>query len=232
MSRLHTESHLVHRIGWLRAAVLGANDGIVSTASLIVGVAASGADHAAILVSGLAGLVAGAMSMAAGEYVSVSSQTDTEQADLSRERKELESQWDLEITELAGIYTERGVDEATARKVAEQLMAKDALGAHARDELGISEITTARPIQAALTSAATFSVGAALPLLVALLFPGDLLAVLVSVASLIFLAALGVVGAQAGGASLMKGALRVTFWGAFAMAATAVVGMLFGTVAA
>ncbi len=232
MSRLHTETHLVHRIGWLRAAVLGANDGIVSTASLIVGVAASGATHSAVLVSGLAGLAAGAMSMAAGEYVSVSSQTDTENADLARERKELDTQWDLEVDELTNIYTERGVDAPTARKVAEQLMAKDALGAHARDELGISELTTAKPIQAALTSAMTFSVGAALPLLVALLFPGSLLSILVSAASLIFLAVLGIVGAQAGGASLWKGALRVTFWGAFAMAITAGVGALFGTVAA
>ena len=232
MSRLHAETHLIHRIGWLRAAVLGANDGIVSTASLIVGVAASGAVHSAVLLSGLAGRVAGAMSMAAGEYVSVSSQTDTEQADLARERQELDSQWDLELDELTAIYAERGVDEATARKVAEQLMARDALGAHARDELGISALTTARPIQAALTSALTFSVGAALPLLVALLFPGSLLVTLVSAASLVFLAVLGIVGAQAGGASLWKGALRVTFWGAFAMAITAGVGLVFGTVAA
>lgn len=159
MSRLHSETHLIHRIGWLRAAVLGANDGIVSTASLLVGVSASGADHAAVLVAGLAGLVAGAMSMAAGEYVSVSSQTDTEMADLTREKGELASQWDLEVDELTGIYTQRGVDAETARKVAEQMMKRDALATHAREELGISDLTTARPVQAALTSALTFSVG-------------------------------------------------------------------------
>lgn len=232
MSRLHAETHLVHRIGWLRAAVLGANDGIVSTASLIVGVAASGASHGAILVSGFAGLAAGAMSMAAGEYVSVSSQTDTENADLSRERNELATQWDAEVDELTGIYQARGVDAATARAVALQLMAKDALGAHARDELGMSEVTTARPIQAALTSAATFSVGAALPLLAAWLLSGSLLVPSVSVASLVFLAALGMLGARTGGASIRKGALRVTFWGAIAMLVTAGVGALFGTVAA
>ena len=232
MPARHRERHRTDRIGWLRAAVLGANDGIVSTASLLLGVAAAHGARSDVLVAGVAGLVAGAMSMAAGEYVSVSSQTDTEQADLAREHKELDTQWDLELNELAAIYTERGVDEATARKVAEQLMARDALGAHARDELGISALTTARPIQAALTSALTFSVGAALPLLVALLFPGSLLVTLVSAASLVFLAVLGIVGAQAGGASLWKGALRVTFWGAFAMAITAGVGLVFGTVAA
>lgn len=232
MSRLHAETHLTHRIGWLRAAVLGANDGIVSTASLIVGVSASGADQSAVLVAGFAGLVAGAMSMAAGEYVSVSSQTDTEQADLAREKAELATQWDLEVDELAGIYEKRGVDPETARKVALQLMERDALPTHAREELGISELTTARPVQAALTSALTFSVGAALPLLVAFLVTGSWQVPTVSVASLGFLALLGVVGAQAGGADLLKGALRVTLWGAFAMAATAGVGALFGTVAA
>ncbi len=232
MSRLHAESHLVHRIGWLRAAVLGANDGIVSTASLIVGVAASGAGQPAILVAGLAGLVAGAMSMAAGEYVSVSSQTDTETADLTRERRELETQWDLEVAELAGLYEKRGVDAPTAQKVATQLMQSDALGAHAREELGITEMTAAKPVQAALTSALTFSVGAALPLLVALVVTGDIQVPAVSAASLAFLAILGLVGARAGGANIWKGALRVTFWGAFAMLATAAVGALFGTVVA
>ncbi|MFY8031423.1 MAG: VIT1/CCC1 transporter family protein [Devosia sp.] len=232
MSRLHSETHLIHRIGWLRAAVLGANDGIVSTASLLVGVSASGADHAAVLVAGLAGLVAGAMSMAAGEYVSVSSQTDTEMADLTREKGELASQWDREVDELTGIYTQRGVDAETGRKVAEQMMKRDALATHAREELGISDLTTARPVQAALTSALTFSVGAAAPLLVAWLVAGSWQVPAVSAASLLFLALLGVVGAQAGGANLLKGALRVTLWGAFAMAATAAVGALFGTVTA
>jgi VIT1/CCC1 family predicted Fe2+/Mn2+ transporter len=228
--RPHTERHLIQRIGWLRAAVLGANDGIVSTASLIVGVAASGAEHGAVVVAGLAGLVAGAMSMAAGEYVSVSSQTDTERADLAREREELRTQWDLEVDELAAIYEERGVSPGTARDVARELMAKDALGAHAREELGLSALTAARPIQAALTSALTFSVGAALPLLVALLTPVGTVAIAVSAAALVFLCGLGVVGARAGGAPALVAALRVGFWGAFAMAATAGVGALFGTV--
>jgi VIT1/CCC1 family predicted Fe2+/Mn2+ transporter len=232
MSRLHLhpESHLVSRIGWLRAAVLGANDGIVSTASLIVGVAAASAATSEILVAGVAGLVAGAMSMAAGEYVSVSSQADTEQADLARERAELETQPEFERAELAQIYVERGVAPELAVQVAEQLMAKDALGAHARDELGISEVTAARPIQAALTSAGTFAVGAAMPLAMVLLMPRTALVMGVSVASLLFLALLGAIGARAGGASVMKATLRVTFWGALAMALTAGIGALFGTV--
>jgi vacuolar iron transporter family protein len=232
MSRLHIhrEGHLIERVGWLRAAVLGANDGIVSTASLIVGVASAGAATGEILVAGLAGLVAGAMSMAAGEYVSVSSQTDTEQADLAREKAELAEQWPAEVDELANIYVNRGLEPDLARKVAEGLMAKDALTAHAREELGISETTQARPIQAAITSALTFAVGAALPLFVAWFMPAEWLIVAVSAASLVFLAALGATGAGVGGAGLVKGALRVTFWGAFAMAATAAVGALFGTV--
>lgn len=232
MSRLHThpESHLVSRIGWLRAAVLGANDGIVSTASLIVGVAAASAATSEVVVAGVAGLVAGAMSMAAGEYVSVSSQSDTEQADLARERAELASQPEFEREELARIYITRGVSPDLAHKVADQLMAENALGAHARDELGISEVTTARPIQAALTSAATFAVGAAMPLTMVLLMPRSALVVGVSVASLLFLALLGAIGARAGGANMMKATLRVTFWGALAMALTAGIGALFGTV--
>ncbi len=229
MSRRHAERHLVSRIGWLRAAVLGANDGIVSTASLIVGVAAASAKPSDVLVAGVAGLVAGAMSMAAGEYVSVSSQADTEQADLARETAELESQPAVEREELAQLYVERGVAVDLARQVAGQLMAKDALGAHAREELGISEITTARPIQAAFTSAATFSVGAAMPLLMVVLSPAAWLAPLVSVASLLFLALLGAIGAQAGGAPVIRATLRVTFWGALAMALTAGIGMLVGT---
>ena len=232
MSRLrsHPENHLVSRIGWLRAAVLGANDGIVSTASLIVGVAAAAAAQNDILIAGVAGLVAGAMSMAAGEYVSVSSQSDTEQADLARERTELADNIAFEVDELANIYVDRGVEPSLARQVAQQLMAKDALGAHARDELGISEITTARPIQAALTSAATFAMGAAMPLLVVIIAPLNLLVPLVSVTSLIFLAVLGAVGAQAGGARVVRATVRVTFWGALAMAITAGIGNLFGTV--
>jgi len=231
MSRLHQhpESHLVARIGWLRAAVLGANDGIVSTASLIVGVAAAAAKPGDVLIAGVAGLVAGAMSMAAGEYVSVSSQSDTEQADLARERKELSQNVTFEHEELAQIYVERGVEPVLARQVAQQLMAKDALGAHARDELGISEISTARPIQAALTSAVTFAVGAALPLLMVVVTPTRFLVAAVSVASLIFLALLGAIGARAGGADVAKATARVTFWGALAMALTAGVGAVFGT---
>ncbi len=228
--RLHRENHLVTRIGWLRAAVLGANDGIVSTASLIVGVASASAKPGDILIAGVAGLVAGAMSMAAGEYVSVSSQSDTERADLARERKELSEDIDLEREELAQIYVARGVDHELALKVADQLMAKDALGAHARDELGISEITTARPVQAALTSAATFSIGAALPLLMVVMSPAHLLVPLVSGASLVFLGLLGAIGAKAGGADVLRATLRVTFWGALAMALTAGIGALFGTV--
>ena len=228
--RLHPESHLVSRIGWLRAAVLGANDGIISTASLIVGVAAAAAKQDDVLIAGVAGLAAGAMSMAAGEYVSVSSQSDTEQADLARERKELSEHAELELDELASIYVERGVDPALARRVAQQLMAKDALTAHARDELGISEITTARPVQAALTSAAMFSTGAALPLLMVVVSPAGALVPIVSAASLGFLALLGAIGARAGGANVLRATVRVTFWGAFAMALTAGIGRLFGTV--
>jgi len=224
----HRERHLIERVGWLRAAVLGANDGIVSTASLIVGVAAASQGRGEILVVGVAGLVAGAMSMAAGEYVSVSSQADTERADLAREKAELEIQPDFELDELAGLYEARGVEPDVARVVAGQLMAKDALGAHAREELGISEITTARPIQAALTSAATFATGAALPLVTAIVVPAGAIVVAVSVASLLFLALLGGVGARAGGAPIVKAVARVTFWGAIAMALTAGVGAVFG----
>ena len=224
----HRERHLIERIGWLRAAVLGANDGIVSTASLIVGVAAASQGRGEILVVGVAGLVAGAMSMAAGEYVSVSSQADTERADLAREKAELDTQPDFELDELAGLYVARGVEPAVARVVAGQLMAKDALAAHAREELGISEITTARPIQAALTSAATFATGAALPLVAAIVVPASAIVWAVSVASLLFLALLGGVGARAGGAPIVKAVVRVTFWGAIAMALTAGVGAVFG----
>ncbi len=228
--RLHRENHLVTRIGWLRAAVLGANDGIISTASLIVGVAAAAADQGAVLIAGTAGLVAGAMSMAAGEYVSVSSQSDTEQADLARERKELSDDPAVELEELAGIYVKRGVAAPLARQVAQQLTAHDALGAHARDELGISEVTAARPVQAALTSAATFAVGAAMPLLMVFVTPAGALVPVVSAASLGFLALLGAVGAKAGGANVLRATVRVTFWGALAMALTAIIGKLFGTV--
>ncbi|MDX2274847.1 MAG: VIT family protein [Hyphomonadaceae bacterium] len=231
MIRPHTERHLVARIGWLRAAVLGANDGIVSTASLIVGVAAASAGRGEVMIAGVAGLVAGAMSMAAGEYVSVSSQSDTEKADLARERGELATQPEFELNELAEVYVARGVEPALARQVAQQLMAKDALGAHARDELGISEITAARPIQAAFTSAGTFATGAALPLAVAVAVPEGALALAVSLASLVFLAALGALGARSGGANMWKGSVRVTFWGALAMALTAAVGALFGVTA-
>lgn len=232
MPRLHRhpERHLVSRVGWLRAAVLGANDGIVSTASLIVGVAAASAATSDVLIAGVAGLVAGAMSMAAGEYVSVSSQSDTERADLARERAELAGQPEFEREELARIYIERGVEPQLAYKVADQLMARDALGAHARDELGISEATTARPIQAALTSAATFAVGAAMPLVTVLLMPHAWLVAGVSITSLLFLALLGAIGARAGGARVVRATLRVTFWGALAMALTAGIGAIFGTV--
>ncbi|WP_018181673.1 VIT1/CCC1 transporter family protein [Kaistia granuli] len=226
----HRENHLVHRIGWLRAAVLGANDGILSTSSLIVGVATAASGPNEILLAGIAGLVAGAMSMAAGEYVSVSSQSDTENADLARERAELASDVEAEHRELAQIYEQRGLDKELARRVAEQLMAKDALGAHARDELGISEITTARPVQAALASAATFAFGALMPLLMVLISPTDWLVPAVSVASLAFLAVLGAIGARAGGADVLKATIRVSFWGAMAMAVTAGIGALFGTV--
>ncbi|HWK67525.1 MAG TPA: VIT family protein [Xanthobacteraceae bacterium] len=232
MSRLrsHPEHHTVSRIGWLRAAVLGANDGIVSTASLIVGVAASGADKTSIYVAGAAALVAGAMSMAAGEYVSVSSQADTEKADLARETGELSGQPDAEREELTGIYVARGLDETLARQVADQLMANDALGAHARDELGISEVVTARPLQAALASALTFSLGALLPLLLVTVAPMSSLLPVEVVATLLFLAMLGALGAWAGGAPPMRSILRVTFWGALALAATAGIGKMFGTV--
>lgn len=228
--RAHPERHAVSRIGWLRAAVLGANDGIVSTASLIVGVAASGTSKSAILVAGAAALVAGAMSMAAGEYVSVSSQADTENADLAREKNELANQPAFEREELANIYISRGLDPDLASKVADQLMAKDALGAHARDELGISEAVTARPLQAAFTSAATFSAGAAMPLAVVAVAPSAQLISLVVAVSLLCLVILGALGARAGGASLMRSVIRVTFWGALAMALTAGMGRLFGTV--
>ena len=228
--RLHGENHLVVRIGWLRAAVLGANDGIVSTASLIVGVAASAATRHDILIAGVAGLVAGAMSMAAGEYVSVSSQSDTERADLDRERKELSDNPEFELDELTEIYLKRGVDQSLARQVAQQLMSKDALTAHARDELGISEITTARPVQAALTSATMFSFGAAMPLLMVVVSPTGNLVPIVSAASLGFLGLLGAIGARAGGANVLRATARVTFWGAIAMALTAGIGKIFGTV--
>ena len=228
--RMHSEHHLVGRIGWMRAAVLGANDGIISTASLIVGVASAATKPNDVLIAGVAGLVAGAMSMAAGEYVSVSSQSDTEQADLSRERKELSESPDSELDELAEIYVKRGVEREIARQVAQQLMSKDALAAHARDELGMSEITTARPVQAALTSAAMFSTGAAMPLLMVVLSPASALIPVVSAASLGFLALLGAIGARTGGANIVRATVRVTFWGALAMAITAGIGKLFGTI--
>jgi vacuolar iron transporter family protein len=232
MSRLplYPESHFVNRIGWLRAAVLGANDGILSTASLIVGIAAAAATRNDVLIAAVAGLVAGAMSMAAGEYVSVSSQSDTEQADLTRERKELSGNPGFELDELADIYVKRGVDQDLARQVAQQLMAKDALTAHARDELGISETTTPRPVQAALTSALSFSVGAAMPLLMVVVSPPSTLVPSVSAASLGFLAFLGAIGARAGGANVLRGMARVIFWGALAMALTAGIGKVFGTI--
>ena len=228
MNPKHQEIHFVERIGWLRAAVLGANDGIVSTASLIVGVAAAAQGRSDILVAGVAALVAGAMSMAAGEYVSVSSQLDTETAELSRERAELATQPEFEREELTAIYVARGLTPELARQVAEQLMAKDALGAHARDELGINETTAAKPIQAAITSALTFSAGAAMPLLVAAIAPLPVVVPAVSAASLVYLAVLGAIGARAGKAPMLKPVLRVTFWGALAMAITAGVGALFG----
>lgn len=230
MPLFHRERHRTQHIGWLRAAVLGANDGIVSTASLVVGVAAANATHSAVLVAGVAGLVAGAMSMAAGEYVSVSSQSDTEKADLDRERSELAADNDHEHKELAAIYVDRGLDPELAKQVAVQLMVKDALGAHARDELGISEMITVRPIQAALTSAVTFAVGAALPLLTVVISPVAYLIPVVAGTSLVFLALLGTLAAYTGGAPVMTGAVRVTFWGAIAMALTAGVGHLFGAV--
>jgi len=226
----HPEIHRTDRIGWLRAAVLGANDGIVSTASLLVGVAAANAGHSELLVAGVAGLVAGAMSMAAGEYVSVSSQADTESADIAREHEELRNQPDMEHRELATIYEKRGLDPALAIQVAEQLMRHDAIGAHARDELGISAELAARPVQAALASALTFAAGAALPLVAALATPASHVVMSVSATSLVFLAGLGVLSARVGGAPMVKATARIVFWGALAMGLTAGVGKLFGTV--
>ncbi|HWH52068.1 MAG TPA: VIT family protein [Gemmatimonadaceae bacterium] len=225
----HPEHHRFERIGWLRAAVLGANDGIVSTASLIVGVAAAQSSRSSVLVAGVAGLVAGAMSMSAGEYVSVSSQADTENADLARERQELATDPASELDELQTIYVDRGLTPALARQVAEQLMAHDALGAHARDELGISTEHAARPVQAAFASAGTFAVGAALPLIVAAAAPTSRIIVFVAVASLLCLALLGGIAARAGGANISRGALRVTFWGVVALGVTALIGRAFGT---
>jgi VIT1/CCC1 family predicted Fe2+/Mn2+ transporter len=230
MDRMFKETHLVHRVGWLRAAVLGANDGIISTASLVLGVASANATREGVLIAGVAGLVAGAMSMAAGEYVSVSSQSDTEHADLARERRELAHEPEREHEELAQYYVGRGVEVELARQVAAQLMAKDALAAHARDELGISDMTTARPVQAALTSAVTFTTGAAAPLLLVVISPARLLLPLVAIGSLLFLSLLGMLGAKAGGAGILKPTLRVAFWGALAMALTTGIGALFGTV--
>jgi len=227
----HHEEHRSHRVGWLRAAVLGANDGIVSTASLIIGVAAAGGTQESILLAGVAGLVAGAMSMAAGEYVSVSSQSDTENADIALERKALEEDFDLEVEELTHIYEDRGLETDLAREVAEKLMAHDALGTHLRDEIGISESNGAQPIQAAFFSAVTFTVGAALPLSLAWVVPGPQLISAVAVSSLLFLASLGALAARAGGASVLIGSMRVTFWGALAMVVTAMVGRAFGVAA-
>ena len=226
--RPHREQHMVSRIGWLRAAVLGANDGIVSTASLILGVAASGADRSSLLVASVAGLVAGAMSMAAGEYVSVSSQTDTENSDLARERSELEAMPAAELDELTSIYVTRGVDPATARVVAQQMTAFNALETHARDELQITEITAARPVLAAFTSAGTFTVGALLPLILAAILPMPLIVIGEAAGSILFLGLLGAVGAVAGGASPWKPVMRVVLWGALAMALTAGIGRLVG----
>ena len=231
MGIFRRERHRMQRIGWLRAAVLGANDGIVSTASLVLGVAAAQATPSGVVVAGAAGLVAGAMAMAAGEYVSVSSQADTERADVAIERKGLSADKEYEAEELAGIYVGRGIDPSLAKEVARQLMAHDAIGAHARDELGISPILSARPIQAALTSASTFAVGAAMPLLTVVTVPATSLIPSVAGVSLLFLALLGGLAARAGGANVTKGALRVTFWGALAMAVTAGVGALFGWIA-
>jgi len=228
MSRIHIERHRTQSIGWLRAAVLGANDGIVSTASLIIGVAAANATQSAVLVAGVAGLVAGAMSMAAGEYVSVSSQSDTEQADIARERVELATDGARETEELAGIYVRRGLDAELAQQVARQLMAKDALGAHTRDELGISEVASARPLQAAIASALAFIVGAGLPLFSAWVSPEQYLVQVVGATSLLFLVVLGGLAAHTGGAGIIRGIMRVSFWGALAMAITAGVGRLFG----
>jgi len=230
MRKQHFERHYTDRIAWLRAAVLGANDGIVSTASLVVGIAAANAGRPELLIAAVAGLVAGAMSMAAGEYVSVSSQADSESADLEREKLEIATDERFEREELRNIYIERGLDDELAERVAEQLMAHDALGAHARDELGLSETQRARPIQAALASAASFAVGALLPVLLVAIAPMATMIVFVAVSSLVFLGVLGAIAAKAGGASLLTGAFRVTFWGALAMAATAAIGRIFGAV--
>jgi len=226
----HNELHRSHRIGWLRAAVLGANDGIVSTSSLVIGVAAAASGHEAVMLAGVAGLFAGALSMAAGEYVSVYSQADTEKADIELERRHLEAEPEFELRELAMIYEDRGLTPDLAAQVADQLMAHDALGAHTRDELGISEVTSARPLQAAIFSAVAFSVGAALPLAVTWFLPFTAMIWAVAASSLVFLAILGAVAAKAGGAGMVKGSLRVLFWGAIAMAVTAGVGKLFGAV--
>jgi vacuolar iron transporter family protein len=230
MFKTNSESHYSQRIGWLRAAVLGANDGIVSTASLLVGVAAAQATQNDILIAGVAGLVAGAMSMAAGEFVSVSSQSDTEKADLKREQMELDNDIESEHLELTNIYIQRGIEPSLAKQVATQLMEHDALGSHARDELGMSEIHSARPLQAAFASAATFAVGAIMPLFIAAIVSLSNVIVFVSISSLFFLAILGGLAAKAGGAGIAKGSFRVTFWGALAMGLTALVGSLFGTV--
>ncbi|MGH8175161.1 MAG: VIT1/CCC1 transporter family protein [Steroidobacter sp.] len=230
MQRTHRETHRTHRIGWLRAAVLGANDGTISTASLVVGVAAAGSAQSDILLAGVAGLVAGAMSMAAGEYVSVQSQADTEKADIAIEKRELEHEPERELAELTGIYIRRGLDEQLARRVAEQLTSRDALGAHTRDELGITEVFRARPIQAALASAASFSVGALVPIISVLLSPAAHVASIAAATALIALVGLGATAAHAGGASRAKGALRVAFWGALAIGATAAIGGIFGAV--
>lgn len=226
----HSEFHKTHRMGWLRAAVLGANDGIVSTASLVIGVSASAIGRSGVLVAGMAGLVGGALSMAAGEYVSVSSQSDTEAADLIRERRELADDPQAELAELAGLYETRGLDPVLARQVADQLMRSDGLATHAREELGISEMTAARPVQAALTSAATFAIGAALPLITAAIAEDTVRIWLVAALSLGFLTLLGAVGARAGGAPVLRAALRVALWGALAMAVTAAIGAAFGAV--
>jgi len=227
---LHSETHLITRIGWLRAAVLGANDGLISTSSLIIGVAAASAGKNEVIIAGVAGILAGAISMAAGEYVSVCSQSDTENADLSREKKELEENPEFEIAEFATIYEKRGLEKNLAKEVAIQLMTKDDLVAHARDELGISDFTKARPLQAAGASALTFTIGAILPLLTALISPLNMVTTTVSIISIISLSSLGIIGAQLGKSNIWRAAIRVTFWGAFAMAFTAIVGKLFGAV--
>ena len=228
MRSLHTENHRAHRIGWLRAAVLGANDGVVSVSSLVVGVAASGTTQSNVLITGVAGLVAGALSMSAGEYISVQSQADTENADLAKERRELAEEPESELEELTSIYVARGLDKELARQVAEQLTARDALTTHAREELGITETLMARPIQASMASAAAFSVGAIIPILAAYFAPPNVVGTVTGVATIVTLTALGSLAAYAGGAPIWRGAVRVTFWGALAMAITAAVGRLFG----